>query len=152
MKKGSRMCLRYSWTLPYNSLKINHVFSIVLINHELYRFTIHRFSAETPIHWPGRPVRTNWNSPYIPDRKSLIWTHSDLIIDQINLRKIKVEVLHCFNETEQYLAMGDELLLTHLDTFGTHNIKNSDFFHLRCSLIDLSLQESEVTMTLLIST
>ena len=71
-----------------------------------------------------------------------------MIIDQINLRKIKDEVLHCFNETEQYLAMGDELLLTHLDTFGTHNIQNSDFFHLRCSLIDLSLQESEVTMTL----
>ena len=58
----------------------------------------------------------------------MTWAHSDSIISQINLRKIKVEVLHCFNETEQYLAMGDELLLTHLDTFGTHNIQNSDFF------------------------
>ena len=58
----------------------------------------------------------------------MIWTHSDLIISQINLRKIKDEVLHCFNETEQYLAMGDELLLTHLDTFGTLNIQKSDFF------------------------
>ena len=130
MKNGSRICLRYSWILPYNSLKINYIFSIVLINHELYRSTIRRFSADLPIHWP---VRTNWNSPYIPDRKSLIgnpWFGPIriLIIDQINLRKIKVEVLHCFNETEQYLAMGDELLLTHLDTFGTHNIKNSDFF------------------------
>ena len=26
IKNGSRICLRYSWTLPYNSLKINHVF------------------------------------------------------------------------------------------------------------------------------
>ena len=127
MKNGSRICLRYSWTLPYNSLKINHVFLIVLINHELYRSTIRRFSADSLIKWPKIWVRTNWTSPYIPDRK---WFGPIriLIIDQINLRKIKVEVLHCFNETEQYLAMGDELLLTHLDTFGTHNIQNSDFF------------------------
>ena len=70
----------------------------------------------------------------------MTWTHSDSIISQINLRKIKVEVLHCFNETEQYLAMGDELLLTHLDTFGTHNIQDSEFDHLRCSLVDVCLK------------
>ena len=74
----------------------------------------------------------------------MIWTHSDLIISQINLRKIKVEVLHCFNETEQYLAMGDELLLTHLDTFGTHNIQDSEFYHLRCSLLDVSHQMTSI--------
>ena len=126
MKNGSRICLRYSWTLPYNSLKINHIFSIVLINHELYRSTIRRFSADLPIHWPGRPVRISLiGNPWFGPIRILI-------IDQINLRKIKVEVLHCFNETEQYLAMGDELLLTHLDTFGTHNIQNSELFHLRC--------------------
>ena len=74
----------------------------------------------------------------------MTWTHSDSIISQINLRKIKVEVLHCFNETEQYLAMGDELLLTHLDTFGTHNIQDSEFDHLRCSLVDVSHQMASI--------